>query len=371
MTVLKPLISFITCFGLALELFIGSPASAFANPGQCVYLDDKINLSCMDGDCLNGIFWKSKEGQGNYHPTMAWTSRDGKEAKSFEVIVADETGRQLTWPYPLGEGLYLSMTGSFSGTATAKGPEVSTSFDFKLDDPMRQYGHSPLARIELDSTPHATFHWDSNKGGYTMYIVNLGGNEISGRQYLNPLPNIYLIVRAVGVEGRTELANANSKMGLVCGSKPISITSPCTFQVEPTSIRFKDIDSTGALGLVQPVEQSKIYVSCSDSLHHKTYLRVTPADRNTANEKLANFKHSLGRDGRPFKGLNLVYKVNKEPQTCDDGDIWNQAQKFEQATSASNAKEEAGTIYWGLCRTSNPTDIGQYSTTAIVYFWVD
>lgn len=364
MKVLIQLIAQAAGIGTAFFLFCG--LTNVASASQCVNLPERIDLSCKEGNCLNAIFWKSNPGEGNYHPNMTWSNNDGKEADLFEVIVADESGKQLPWPYPLGEGLYLSMTGSFSGTAKAKA--TGSSFQFELDDPTRQYGLGALATFPLASTSNASFNWDSNKGGYTMYIVNLGGNEISGKQHLNSLPKIYLVIRAVNVAGKTEITNADSKTGLLCDSKSISITSPCSFQVEPTTIRFEEISSTGPLGLVKPVKESKIYVSCIDRSNHRTYLRVTPAVRDNANEKLARFKHT---DDRPFKGLALTYKVNREPQTCDDGDAWNQAQEFGKSSGKIEDKNQAGSIFWGLCRTSTPTDVGDYSTTAIIYFWVD
>ena len=328
---------------------------------KCVQIPPELTIQCKGDECLNGIVWKSDENNAKYHPKIEWTSgSEDSRSSQFEVIAVDQTGKQVPWPYPLGQGLYLSMTGSFAVSSS------SSQVKFDISDPTFMAGYSPLATLSTASpVAHQIFTFDSSQNSYQLYIVNLGGEDY-GAQTIQAPPRIWLTVRAVGPDhGEYKLQNQNAKDGLVCSSGSISITSPCQFEVNPTSITFDDMRASGSANHLAQVKHSNVTVTCGDQNNHKVFLRVTPAERNSSNERWANFKHA---DHSPFKGLALTYKLNERPQTCEDGDVWNQELQFGEAKNGTTYESP---IYWGLCRTSNPTDVGDYSTTAIIYFWVD
>ena len=328
---------------------------------ECIQIPSPLKLQCQGAECLNGILWKSDDNNAKYHPKIEWTSgSEGSKSSQFEIVAVDQTGQQVPWPYPLGQGLYLSMTGSFAVSSS------SSQVKFDITDPTFMAGYGPLATLSTASpVSHEIFTFDDNLNDYQLYIVNLGGEDY-GAQTIQAPPRIWLTVRAIGSDhGEYKLQNQNTKDGLVCSSGSISITSPCQFEVNPTSITFDDMRATGSANRLAQVKHSNVTVTCGDQNSHKIYLRVTPAERNSYNERWANFKHA---DDSPFKGLALTYKLNERPQTCEDGDVWNQELEFGEA---ENGKTYNSPIFWGLCRTSNPTDVGDYSTTAIIYFWVD
>ena len=334
------------------------PLLTFAK--NCVGLPSELNLRCEGEDCKAGILWKStddKKPEGKYHPIIEWTRET--PASQFEIVVVDETGRQVAWPYPLGQGLFLSMTGTFAVQEDGGG-----RMDFSLNNPAHQYGYGALATLATQPTTHTNFQFDSSQGRYTLYIMNLGGENFEG-QMVPSIPRLWLTVRAVGSDpGTYRLHNNNAKDGIVCSSDSISLVSPCSLQVDPTTIVFENMRPTGTARKLEQVKTSNVVVNCDSGESHNVYMRVWPAKISDGNNTWARFSHA---NGKAFRGLALIHKINKLPASCDDGDVWGETSEFGK-TSGTSAK---GSIYWGLCRTSSRTDVGEYSTSAVVYFWVD
>ena len=150
-------------------------ASSFAVQAKCVRLPDELNMQCSGEECKAGILWKSSDDKtdGKYHPRIEWTGE--VESNQFEVVVVDENGRQVSWPYPLGQGLFLSMKGNF--LVEGAGGRA----DFSLSNPSHQYGYGPLATFATSHVRNATFDFHSSQGWYTLYIMNLGGEEFEGQ----------------------------------------------------------------------------------------------------------------------------------------------------------------------------------------------
>ena len=336
-------------------------ATPFAATAKCVKLPDTLDMRCEGEDCKAGILWKSSDNneEGKYHPRIEWNGESA--ASQFEVVVVDENGQQVSWPYPLGQGLFLAMKGTFLVEGDNK---AGGRAEFSIDNPSHQYGYSPLATFATNPVTNAVFDFHSSQGWYTLYIMNLGGENFEGQMVPN-IPRLWLTVRAVGANhGTSKLANQNAKDGIVCSRGAISLVSPCSLQVDPTTITFNNMRSTGTANRLEQVKSSTVTIACDSGDKHDVYLRVWPANVSQANKTWARFKH---QDGRNFRGLALIHKLNKAPMSCDDGDIWGEAAEF-GTTSNSSFK---GTIHWGLCRTAPQTDTGEYSTTAVVYFWVD
>lgn len=334
-------------------------ASSFAVQAKCVRLPDELNMQCSGEECKAGILWKSSDDKtdGKYHPRIEWTGE--VESNQFEVVVVDENGRQVSWPYPLGQGLFLSMKGNF--LVEGAGGRA----DFSLSNPSHQYGYGPLATFATSHVRNATFDFHSSQGWYTLYIMNLSGEEFEG-QMVPSIPRLWLTVRAVGENhGTSRLANQNAKDGIVCAGGAISLVSPCSIQVDPTTVTFENMRSVGAAKRLEQVASSRVTVKCNSGPKHNVYLRTWPAKVDAHNKEWARFKHKNG--GADFKGLALIHKLNQRPANCDDGDIWGEAREFGKTKDSS----VSGNIYWGLCRTESQTDVGDYSTTAVIYFWVD
>lgn len=332
-------------------------ASAVTQAAQCIAVPSSISMRCEGEDCMAGILWKSKENKAGYHPHIDWTSETPND--QFEVIVVDDTGRQVPWPYPLGQGLYLSMTGDFAVTVDGR------QFDFPIIDPAHQFGYGPLANITTRPGTSFDFHFDGNKNTYRLYVMNLGGEDFEG-QVVQHIPRLWLTVRGAGSNsGKSTFGSSSNKSGLVCGSGTISLVSPCSIQVEPTTITFDNMRSTGAANRLEQVKKSKVTVRCDSGEQHDVFMRINAAEIDSVNNEWARFKHK--NRGAEFKGLALIHKINSRPANCDDGDIWGEAREFGKTKDSS----VSGNIYWGLCRTESQTDVGDYSTTAVIYFWVD
>ena len=346
-------------YAVAVALCLTSaPAAVFAK--NCVSIPNELTLRCTGEDCKAGILWRSDnehQGEGKYHPIIEWSS--DTPASQFEVVVVDDTGRQVAWPYPLGQGLFLSMKGDFSVR-----DDYGAQVNFSINNPAHQFGYGPLATLTTQSVSQNRFKFDSSQGRYSLYIMRLGGEAFEGQMVPN-VPRLWLTVRATGSNpGTYRLHNSNAKDGIVCESGSISLVSPCSLQVDPTTITFDNMRPRGSAKKLEQVKQSSVIVRCDSGESHNAYLRVWPAKIAAGNNTWANFKHKNGTD---FRGLALIHKINKRPQNCDDGDVWGDTSELGK-TKDSVAR---GDIYWGLCRTLSTTDVGDYSTTAVVYFWVD
>ena len=345
----RVLLAAVTLCGLA-------GVSPVAQAAKCTPVPQSINMHCEGKDCDAGIFWKSKENKSGYQPHINWTSDTPND--QFEVIVVDDTGNQVPWPYPLGQGLYLSMTGDFAVTVDGH------QNDFPINDPAHQFGYGPLASFATKPGTKFDFHFTANKNSYRLYVMSLGGEDFEG-QIVPRVPRLWLTVRGAGSNyGKSTFGSSSNKSGLVCGSGSISLVSPCSIQVDPTTITFDNMRSSGARGLAQ-VRKSNVAIKCDSGKQHKVYMRVFPAKGDKHNKEWARFKHKNGGDD--FQGLALIHKLNQRPANCDDGDIWGEDRELGK-TSKSGME---GSIYWGLCRTDSRTDVGEYSTSAVIYFWVD
>ncbi len=333
----------------------------FETMARCVKLPDTLDMRCEGEDCKSGILWKSSDEneEGKYHPRIQW--KGDVEASQFEVVVVDENGQQVPWPYPLGQGLYLAMKGSF----LVEGDKRSGGrAEFSIENPGHQYGYFPLATITTNPVDNAVFDFHSSQGWYTLYIMNLGGESFEGQMVPN-IPRLWLTVRAAGSNpGKSTRSNQNASDGIVCSRGSIALVSPCSLQVDPTTITFNNMRSTGTANRLEQVKSSNVTISCDSGEKHNVYLRVWPAKISHANKTWARFSHNNGRN---FRGLALIHKLNKAPTSCDDGDVWGDAAEFGETKDSAYK----GTIHWGLCRTAPKTDTGEYSTTAVVYFWVD
>ena len=97
-----------------LRNFILSIVIAASLPGNfvfaaCAKLPDEIKGDDRVESSIADIVWENNNRSVEYKPTVQWIS-DGQAASQFQVIVVDGNGKEVSWPYPLGQGLFLGVT---------------------------------------------------------------------------------------------------------------------------------------------------------------------------------------------------------------------------------------------------------------------
>lgn len=324
---------------------------------ECVKLPESIDFNCKD--CIfPGAVWTSSNTVKEYGLGLQWI---GEASNQFDIIVADNNLSQVQWPYPLGQGLYLAMTGTFK-IIEEKSGEV---FTFSITEPTQQFGKSPLATIPLrQAITEGTFRFVKDESRFSVYIMDSGSGEVDGP--LTPPPtNLRMYIRSSHTKG--EVVRDIGTIPFVCTTSNISVDTPCSIMADPTVITFKDLKATGSnLSRPEDVKHTNVSISCDKNTKREVYLRIFPANPPTDGTNIALFNHV--DSGQVFDGLGLIYKLNQKPSSCDGGDKW---QESILLGDSGDSNLVTGTIYWGLCRTSERADTGAYTTTAIIRFWVD
>lgn len=322
---------------------------------ECGNLPDSIDYSCKNCD-FPGAVWKLSNDHKTYNPEFLW---QGEASDQFELIVVDGNMNQVPWPYPLGQGLYVAITGTFKIT----GPN-DQKFEVQISDPSQQFGMSSIADFLLpEKVTEGRFVFDDSSF-FALYIMSTGVGDVDG-EITPPPTDLQFRIRSKKTKG--DITDDEGNLNLVCTSSSISVESPCSIMADPTVIAFKDLKATGSnLSRPEDIQRTNVSVMCDKKANRNIYLRIYPANLPSDGSNIALFNHV--DSGELFKGLGLIYKLHNEPLSCDGGDRWQESILLGSNEESNPVK---GTIYWGLCRTSERADTGAYETTAIIRFWVD
>ncbi len=322
---------------------------------ECGQLPDSIDYSCKNCD-FPGAVWKLSNEHKKYNPVFVW---QGEASSQFELIVVDSNLNQVTWPYPIGQGLYVAITGTFR----VKGPN-GEDFTISITDPSQQFGRSSIGDLTLSREITEGQFTFEDSSFFALYIMSSGSGDVEG--VITPPPtDLQFRIRSKNTKG--QIVDDEGNLNLVCTSTNISVETPCSIMADPTVITFKDLKATGSnLSHPEDVKHTNVSISCDKNTKREVYLRIFPANPPTDGTNIALFNHV--DSGQVFDGLGLIYKLNQELSSCDGGDKW---QESILLGDSGDSNPVTGTIYWGLCRTSERADTGAYTTTAIIRFWVD
>lgn len=328
----------------------------------CAKLPDEIKGDDQVESSIADIVWENNNRSVEYEPTVQWIS-DGQAASQFQVIVVDGNGKEVSWPYPLGQGLFLGVTTD---------PTISIVATEGSDDEGQVVGsYSMDLNLPTDPLPSFSVQKPITSGKFSFvgrfyaFIYTTTGSFEDGP--LNPPPtDLYLAVKPVqGSPGQVSRARGN--WDFICTTDSMKITTSCSLHVEPTSIFFDDMQASGTQGTLEQVKQSQVQISCDSGGVKEVNLRLFPAKPPVDGSNRASFVHV--DSGSDFNGLGLIYKINSRPTNCDDGcDPWQQSVLLGDPRESNPV---IGTIYWGLCRTAPIADTGSYTTTAVIRLWVD
>ena len=341
---------------------------------ECAQLpDEEVNLETALTDKIpfasEGVIWSGANKDKTFDPTIEWESDTPTQSIHF-VMIDDATGAPIsTWPYFLGRGLYVGLTGTF--TATVSSNDFSSfSVSKTYSTPMQAaevtpHGPSLFSVTLPQPTSKANFKFSSQ--GFSIYLICPSGNCDYAQPFIFP-KRIRLVANL------NEETTYDGNNGLVCSEKPITITSHCTLSATPMNITFRDLTVNGTVGVLEETKTTEVTVTCrsgADVSQKPANIRIYPEHIDDGDPALARF---TGRDGQIFHGIALVYNLNDRP-ACTGSDSrleWNTSQTLGEWEASGTDQTSSGTVYWGLCRIQDSRrDTGEYGTTATISFWVD
>lgn len=311
-----------------------------------------------------GVIWAMPANAKKFEPTLRLTAKKPQDRIDF-VILDEATRRPVPgWPYPLGGGLYVGLTGTI--TVSGSGVVRSRTYDLPMD-PAEITPNGPAILSVLLPKPAKSAAFDFSAKNLRIYLVCPGG----GCDYAQSFHFPKRVVIAANSPWRTEY---DGNKGFVCSDKPITIVSHCTLSASPSHIRFSDMPQRGAPGTLAQVASTQVSVVCRSGAGTSgklPYIRIYPERIDNADPRLARFTNE---QGGIFNGIGLVYNIDEKP-LCTGAEKrleWNKKAPLGQWRSTAGRETAASTVYWGLFRVGDAKrDVGLYGTTATISFWVD
>ena len=345
----------------------GVQAECAQLPGDDIHLETALNDKLPFASA--GVIWAAANGDKHFNPTLHWRAK--KPTQTIHFVLADNaTGQPISsWPYPLGRGLYVGMTGTFTATVSGEGFS-SFAVSRTYSQPMQAADMTSLGPSLFSVTlprpgTKADIEFDSKN--FRLYLVCPGGGCDYSQAFSFP-KRIRLIAN------HDDETDYDGNSGFVCSQSKIAVESHCTLSASPMNIVFRDLSSRGAPGVLEETKTTQVTVTCRSGAEvskREAHIRVYPERIDANDPALARF---TDQNGRTFQGIGLVYNLNARP-ACTGSTarlLWNSTQTLGDWKSSGGGQLSAGTIYWGLCRVPDRRrDTGQYGTTATVSFWVD